>query len=47
MPKLKPISSEKLVKIVQKLGFKKIRQKGSHISFIHPDSRILTIPLHA
>jgi len=47
MPKLKPISSEKLIKIVQHAGFKKTRQKGSHISFVHPDGRVLTIPSYA
>jgi len=28
---------EQLVKIVEKLGFVKIRQKGSHIVYRHPD----------
>ncbi len=46
MPKLKPISSQKLVNIILKLGFKKARQKGSPISLEHHDSRTVVIPFH-
>lgn len=31
MPKLKKISGKDLIKILEKVGFEKIRQKGSHI----------------
>ncbi len=44
--KLRPIKPEQLVKIVEKLGFVKIRQKGSHIVYRHPDGRWITIPMH-
>ncbi len=44
--KLKPIKPEQLVKIVEKLGFKKIRQKGSHVVYRHSDGRWITIPMH-
>jgi len=44
--KLRPIKPEQLVKIVEKLGFVKIRQKGSHIVYHHPDGRWITIPMH-
>ena len=44
--KLKPIKPEQLVKIVEKLGFVKIRQSGSHAIYRHPDGRWTTIPLH-
>ena len=40
------ISFNKLISIVSKLGFQKLRQKGSHIRFIHPDGRKTTIPDH-
>ncbi len=46
MPKLKPIKPEKLIKILQKMGFEEKRQKGSHKSFYNPDGRILTVPFH-
>ena len=35
-----------LIKKVQKLGFVSVRQRGSHIRFIHPDGRKTTIPDH-
>ena len=45
--KLKPISAEKLIKILESIGFLKIRQKGSHIFLRHPDGRTTVIPLHS
>jgi len=33
--KLKPLPSKKVILILEKLGFKKIRQRGSHIFFRH------------
>lgn len=43
IPTLKP---RKLIKIVEKLEFKKIRQEGSHIFFKHSDGRTTVIPYH-
>lgn len=40
------ISFAELRKRVKKLGFRKVRQKGSHIRFVHPDGRKTTIPDH-
>ena len=47
MPKLSSISSRKLVRIVERLGFIKIRQEGSHARFSHPDGRKISIPIHS
>ncbi|OGQ94194.1 MAG: hypothetical protein A2521_05895 [Deltaproteobacteria bacterium RIFOXYD12_FULL_57_12] len=40
------ITFQQLIKKVTDLGFQKIRQKGSHIRFAHPDGRKTTIPGH-
>jgi predicted RNA binding protein YcfA (HicA-like mRNA interferase family) len=40
---LKP---QRLTKILNKLGFEKIRQEGSHIFFKHRDGRTTVIPFH-
>jgi len=40
------LSFRSLIQKVKKLGFTKIRQKGSHIRFVHVDGRKLTIPDH-
>ena len=45
MPKLKPIKPERLVKIAKRIGFEEARQKGSHLTLVHPDGRILTIAI--
>ena len=46
MVKLVPISGRKLCKIVEKLGFEKIHQVGSHTRYIHPDGRKIVVPVH-
>ena len=46
MPKLAPAKPEEIIRILEKLGFEKIRQSGSHIIFHHPDGRWTTVPLH-
>ncbi len=46
MPKLIPISGRRFCKILEKLGFKKIHGKGSHIRFKHSDGRRTVIPVH-
>ena len=33
-------------KFLLRIGFKKVRQKGSHVFYRHPDSRITTLPFH-
>ena len=38
------ISFRELIRKVEELGFIRIRRKGSHIRFVHPDGRKTTIP---
>lgn len=40
------LSFKELIRCVEKLGFERIRQSGSHIRFVHPDGRRTTIPDH-
>ena len=47
MPKLSPIRSRDLLKILHSLGFANKRQKGSHLRIEHPDGRKTTVPMHA
>ena len=46
MTKLVIIPAAKMAKILQQLGFKLIRQKGSHVFFKHSDGRATVIPMH-
>lgn len=43
IPAFKP---QKLMKILRKMGFEKIRQEGSHIFYKHTDGRTTVIPFH-
>lgn len=47
MPKLLSISGKRFCKILEKLDFKRIHAKGSHIRFKHQDGRVTVIPVHA
>ncbi|HZK28099.1 MAG TPA: type II toxin-antitoxin system HicA family toxin [Thermoclostridium sp.] len=46
MSKLTIISPKIMIKLLNKLGFLEIRQKGSHKSFRHDDGRTTVIPFH-
>jgi len=40
------IDAEKMERLLFLLGFNKVRQKGSHAFYRHPDGRTTTIPHH-
>lgn len=46
MSKIVPISGKELCKILEKTGFQKIHQKGSHARYKHPDGRLTVVPIH-
>jgi predicted RNA binding protein YcfA (HicA-like mRNA interferase family) len=43
IPVFKP---EEIERILKKLGFELVRQRGSHKQFRHPDGRFTTLPFH-
>lgn len=43
LPVLKPRA---IAKVLKKLGFEMVRQKGSHQQFRHADGRATTVPDH-
>ncbi|WP_340819805.1 type II toxin-antitoxin system HicA family toxin [Methanolobus sp. WCC4] len=45
MPELPAISGQKTIKILVKLGFVVVRQKGSHV-FLQRGNDTVTVPLH-
>ncbi|MAH03235.1 hypothetical protein CMI39_00415 [Candidatus Pacearchaeota archaeon] len=47
MTKLPQLDAIKLSKILKKMGFKFIRQRGSHMFFKHSDGRTTVIPYHS
>ena len=46
MSKLPLLSANDIIKILQKMGFQKIRQEGSHVFIRHSDGRTTVIPNH-
>lgn len=44
--KLPMLSSAELCKFLEKEGFVKVRQKGSHAFFKHVDGRTTVVPIH-
>lgn len=43
LPILKP---DKLIRIIERKGFVKVRQSGSHAIFKHSDGRWTSVPIH-
>jgi predicted RNA binding protein YcfA (HicA-like mRNA interferase family) len=46
MSKLRLIDAQTMEKLLFHLGFQRMRQKGSHVFYRHPDGRVTTIPHH-
>jgi predicted RNA binding protein YcfA (HicA-like mRNA interferase family) len=47
MPKLPVVRGKNLIKALEKMGFYKVRQNGSHVFLSHKDGRCTTIPIHS
>ncbi len=46
MPKITPIDPYKLIKILSKVGFKPVRQRGSHIILLNEQGIRIVVPVH-
>ena len=44
MPRLVPVDARIMGRVLQGLGFARVRQKGSHVFYRHPDGRTTTVP---
>ena len=43
---MKPLTAKKTIRALEKIGFLKVRQKGSHVIMRHPDGRMTVVPIH-
>jgi len=43
---IKPLPARKVIRALENIGFRQIRQKGSHLFMRHPDGRTTLIPIH-
>jgi predicted RNA binding protein YcfA (HicA-like mRNA interferase family) len=41
------ITAARLVKVLNRLGFERVRQRGSHAFYRHADGRSTVVPMHA
>ncbi|HLC93266.1 MAG TPA: type II toxin-antitoxin system HicA family toxin [archaeon] len=46
MPRLIPISGKEMCRLLEKIGFLRVHQVGSHVRYIHPDGRKTVVPVH-
>lgn len=46
MSTLPLLKARELIKILKKLGFSHVRQKGSHAFLAHTDGRSTVVPIH-
>jgi len=46
LSRLKLVDAKTMERLLLRLGFKKVRQKGSHAFYRHADGRTTTIPHH-
>lgn len=43
MTRLTPLATKKLIRLLERLGFREIRRKGSHRFFLNPVSKHTTV----
>ncbi len=46
MSRLHPVRPREVIRFLARLGFRQVRQRGSHKFFRHPDGRTATVPEH-
>jgi predicted RNA binding protein YcfA (HicA-like mRNA interferase family) len=46
LSKLRLIDAGQMEKLLFRLGFERVRQKGSHVFYRHSDGRVTTVPHH-
>jgi len=44
--KLPVVQARQVVKVLENIGFQRIRQSGSHVTYRHPDGRWTIVSVH-
>lgn len=47
MTRLPILNAKTIEKVLVNLGFERVRQKGSHVFYRHPDGRTTAVPFHS
>jgi len=45
--RLRAVEPDEVCRALEKAGFTKARQRGSHVRLRHNDGRVVTVPIHA
>lgn len=45
-PALPVLKARDIIRILKKLGFSEVRQRGAHVCFKHPGGRFTLVPKH-
>ena len=45
--RLPTLKARDVIRVLRKLGFYDVRQKGAHVCFKHPDGRFTLVPKHS
>lgn len=46
MPKPPRVSGEDVVRALERAGFRRVSQRGSHVKLRHADGRTVIVPMH-
>ena len=46
MTRLPVVKSSELIRALERAGFTRVRQAGSHLRLARPDGRVVTVPVH-
>lgn len=46
MPRIPALRAREIIRVLQRLGFERARQRGSHVTMRHRDGRTTVIPDH-
>jgi predicted RNA binding protein YcfA (HicA-like mRNA interferase family) len=44
---LRPVKARDLIKLLAKVGYVPVRQRGSHVILKHPDGGVTVVPVHS
>lgn len=44
--RLRPLRAEEITRKLERAGFRRVRQRGSHARYVNPEARGVTVPIH-
>ncbi|MFI5089836.1 MAG: type II toxin-antitoxin system HicA family toxin [Terriglobales bacterium] len=47
MTRLPRLKGKEIIRLLERIGFRAVRTRGSHVFLKHADGRVTTIPVHA